>query len=265
MMLTGMDPLRHGQPMNIEPGTLGHVHREGGRRTAVDVFERLQEAILSGRIAPGTILSQVEVARELGVSRTPVREALRKLHEGGLISDEPNLRSRVLGFDPADIEALYMKRIMMEALGVVITTRRLSASLRGDIGAVARDLESDAAHNDFGLWKDLHRKLHGLLVSESGDPYVSEIAVLGKRSERYQSVHRGQHLPGWWLRGEQEHRDLLEAVFAGDSARAGELMARHLVRTALELLAALAPDYDAFRLRASLRFASAGVLAAGPG
>lgn len=244
--------------MKLEPGILDPITRGEGRRTAVNVFEVLENAILSGQIRPGTILSQVEVATELGVSRTPVREALRKLQESGLVTGEPNLRSRVLYFDPKDVEALYMKRIMMEALGVAITTRRLSRALRAQMEATAAELEGDAAHEDFELWKELHRKLHGLLVSEAGASYVSEIEILGKRSERYQSVNRGQHFPGWWLRGEQEHRDLLGAVYDGDAIRAGELMARHLVRTALELLAALAPEYDTSRLRASLQFAIAG-------
>src|SRR3712207_4003170 len=122
-----LDPLsRRSVLMPLTPGTLQPIARADGRRTAVDVYESLRQSILSGRLGPGTILSQVEVARALEVSRTPVREAMRMLQEAGLVSSEPNLRSQVLGFDPTDIEALYIKRIVLEAFGVSLTTKRMT-------------------------------------------------------------------------------------------------------------------------------------------
>lgn len=237
---------------------LPQLERREGRRTAVEAYDLLHDLILSGKIPPDTILSQVEVAKQLGVSRTPVREAMRKLEEGGLITGEPNFRSRVLGFDPADIEALYMKRIMMEAFGVAITARRISPELTETLQALITSLEGEEAHANFAIWQDLHRDFHRSIVSESGETYIGEIEFLSKRSERYQSAHKGQHLPGWWMRGEQEHRDLFDAICSGKAERAGELAARHLARTALELLAGLAPEYDTSRLRMCLQFAAAG-------
>ena len=85
--------------------------------------------------------------------------------------------------------------------------------------------------------------------------------MLESHSTRYQRANRGAHLPGWWHRGEAEHRGLFEAIAKGDAALAGELTARHLARTALELLAALSPAYDTSRLRDSLRFAVGGTAA----
>lgn len=256
--LTDVDAVMHCGTMKLEPGILEPLERGDGRRTAVEVYDVLRDLILSGRIKPGTILAQVEVAKRLNVSRTPVREAMRKLQESGLILGEPNFRSRVLGFDPRDIEALYMKRIMMESLGVAMTARRLTPELQMGIENLVCALEGEGAHEDFAVWQDLHRKLHQLIVSEAGETYTAEIEILGKRSERYQSAHKGQHLPGWWMRGEREHRDLLDAITARDVPKAGELSARHLARTALELLAALAPEYDTSRLRMSLQYAIAG-------
>jgi DNA-binding GntR family transcriptional regulator len=253
-----MYPVRHQPPVSLEPDILKPLERGDGRRTAVEVYDALQDSILSGRLKPGTILSQVEVARALHVSRTPVREAMRMLQEGGLVTGEPNFRSRVLGFDPKDIEALYMKRIIMESLGVALTTRRMSTALLEQMGDVVHALEGEAAHADFATWRNLHRELHRLIVSEAGNTYAADLEVLEKRSERYQSAYKGEHLPGWWQRGEQEHRALFDAIAAGDASRSGELAARHLARTALELLAALAPEYDTSRVRMSLRFAIAG-------
>lgn len=234
------------------------IDRGGGRRTAVNVYEYLQNSILSGQLKPGTILAQVDLARALNVSRTPVREALRKLQEGGLLVGEPNFRCRVVGFDPRDIEALYMKRIVLESLGVAITTRSMSGELLEELRSVVTELESERAHKDFEQWKTLHRRLHRTIVAEAGDALVNELEHMELRSERYQSAYKGAHIVGWWQRGEAEHRELFEAMASGNAAQAAELAARHLARTALELLAALAPEFDTTRLRNALAFAIAG-------
>lgn len=247
--------------VKLEPDILKPLERGDGRRTAVDVYESLQDSILSGRLKPGTVLSQVEVARSLNVSRTPVREAMRMLQEGGLVTGEPNFRSRVLGFDPRDIEALYMKRIMMESLAVTFTTRTMTSAVSERLGIVVHALEGHDAHETFSVWQELHREFHRLIVSHAGDAYMADLQALEKRSERYQSAYKGEHLPGWWQRGEQEHRALYDAIAAGNATLAGELSARHLARTALELLAALAPEYDTARVRMSLQFAIAGASA----
>jgi DNA-binding GntR family transcriptional regulator len=237
------------------------LDRGDGRRTAIEVYDTLQTLILSGRLKPGTIVSQVALARALKVSRTPVREAMRMLQEAGLLLGEPNYRSRVVGFDPEDVEALYLKRIPLEALGVAITTQRMSGEhleqLRSAVGA----LESDQAHKHFERWQACHREFHRLIVGQAGNAFAGDLEQLELRSERYQSAYKGAHLPGWWQRGEAEHRALFDAMKARNAARAGELAARHLARTALELLAALAPEYDTTRLRTSLRFAIDGAKA----
>lgn len=247
--------------MNTFEKILRPINRGDGRRTAVDVYEVLQSSILNGQLKPGTILPQLKVARALNVSRTPVREAMRMLQEGGLVEGEPNFRSRVVGFDPTDIEALYTKRLVLETVGVSMTTRRLTPALVKDLRDVVTALESKDAHENFGRWQTLHRRLHQLIVAKAGDSLVSELEQLERRSERYHSVYRGAHMVGWWQRGEAEHRELVDAIASGVAARAGELAARHLARTALELLAASAPEFDAARLRSALAFAIAGASA----
>jgi DNA-binding GntR family transcriptional regulator len=241
--------------MPLDANLFASIPKPKGRRVVFEIHETLRSLILSGRLPPGTILSQVEVARVLGVSRTPAREALRMLQEGGLVSAEPNFRCRVLGFDPDDIEALYMKRLVLEALGAGITAIRMTAEQRDELGGVVEALESEAAHSSFETWLVLHRKYHELIVRGAGEVFAADLKILELRSERYQSAYKGAHLPGWWLRGELEHREIFNALVAGDPIQASELAARHLARTALELLAALAPEHDTSRLRLSLRFA----------
>ena len=96
------------------------------RRTSIEVHAHLRELIISGVLPPGTELKQAELARVFAVSRTPLREAFRMLQEEGLIAGEPNQRSRVLGFDPEELELLYAGRVALECLGVRLTAGHLS-------------------------------------------------------------------------------------------------------------------------------------------
>ena len=253
-----MHPVRINPCMPLEPNLLTPLNRDSARHTALNVYNSLHASILDGRLKPGTVLSQVEIARQLSVSRTPVREAMRMLQEGGLLVGEPNHRSRVQGFDPQDIEALYIKRIVLETLGVFVTAKAMSRESIHELEQVVVALEDEGAHQSFDQWLKLHRQFHRLIVSGSGTTIAADLAILEMRSERYQTTYKGQHREGWWQRGEAEHREVFEAIKAGQSERAAELLARHLARTALELLAALTPEYDTASLRASLRFAMAG-------
>lgn len=237
------------------------IDRGAGRRTAMEVYDILQSYILSGQLKPGTIISQVAIAKALNVSRTPVREAMRMLQEGGLLEGEPNYRSRVVGFDPIDIEALYVKRIILESMGVALTASRINKDTLQQLEDIVHALEGPGAHGDFHEWQKLHRDLHRVMTVEAGSVIVNDLEQLELRSERYQSAYKGAHLPGWWQRGEDEHRELFSAISNHNSALAGELAARHLARTALELLAALAPEFDTVRLRTALRFAIEGAKA----
>src|SRR5882762_1619922 len=93
------------------------VPREPNDHAASAVHHHLRSLILNGTLTPGSTLNQVELAPRLGVSRTPLREAIRMLQEEGLVEAEPQKRARIVGFDPADLEAAYVQRILLESLG----------------------------------------------------------------------------------------------------------------------------------------------------
>jgi DNA-binding GntR family transcriptional regulator len=183
------------------------------------------------------------------------------LQEGGLLVGEPNYRSRVVGFDPVDIEALYIKRIPLEGLAVSMTVRAIGEDEVAALRALISELEGEQAHQDFHEWQRLHRVFHRDIASGAGAVLAADLEQLELRSERYQTAYKGAHLPGWWQRGEAEHRELFAAIKDRNSPLAGELAARHLARTALELLAAMAPEFDTSRLRATLRFTIEGLKA----
>ena len=104
------------------------------RRTSIDVHAHLRELIVSGVLPPDTELRQAELARVFAVSRTPLREAFRMFQEEGLIAGGLNQRSRVLGFDPDELELLYAGRVTLECLGVRLTAGTCPARSSGPRG-----------------------------------------------------------------------------------------------------------------------------------
>ncbi len=83
----------------------------------------------------------------------------------------------------------------MESLGVALTALSRPADLLGELQKTVEALEGDEAHRDFDIWKGLHRRLHWLMVGGAGNAYGAEVQRMAKRSEGYQSAHKGQHMP----------------------------------------------------------------------
>src|ERR1700680_5103985 len=96
-----------------------------GKIATTQVHGYLRQLILDGTVPPGTVLSQVQIAQEIGVSRTPLREALRMLQEEGLVLAEYNHRVRVAGIDIGEFEQFYASRIMLESLPLALTLLHL--------------------------------------------------------------------------------------------------------------------------------------------
>jgi DNA-binding GntR family transcriptional regulator len=216
-----------------------------------DVYLRLRELLLNGEIPPGTVLSQVKLARELGVSTTPLREAMRLLQAEGLLIAEHNRRSRVAPLDPKDIDAVYASRILTEALAISLAVPRMTAD---DVAALRRDLDAmreagDA--RDLAAWEPVHRMFHRRLLA--GDEAMERIIdPVVDRSERYRRSSLYRSPARTWEIGNDEHEAIVAAIEARDESAAATLLARHLARSALTVLAQIAPDEDPVAIRAAL-------------
>ena len=103
-------------PRVVQVPDIRKVDLPEARQAIPHVHAYLRECILDGTLKPGTKLSQVSLAAQLGISRTPLREVLRMLQEEGLVEIEPNQRTRVSGLDPAELDDVYASRILLETL-----------------------------------------------------------------------------------------------------------------------------------------------------
>lgn len=216
------------------------------------VHARVREAILLGELQAGTAISQVQLARQLDVSRTPLREALRLLEREGLVDSEPNHRVRVSEVSVPDLEHLYAIRIDVEALAIRFTVPRLTEEDFAELTELHEHMEQLAEAADYDQWELCNRAFHENLTKEGGKRLVAMIEQLSDHAERYRRLYQTK-MPGAFVAGLQEHRQILDASIARDPVLAADHLARHYAKVALNLISALTPEYDPVHLRTSLK------------
>jgi DNA-binding GntR family transcriptional regulator len=213
------------------------------------VYDRVRAAILNGELAPGAIMSQVSLAEELGISRTPLREALRMLQSEGLIEAEPNRRVRVAPMTPNDLEDLWIIRVTLETEALRLSMPRMTADDLARLEGSMAEMAHYAEIKDYRRWGVPHRRFHRLLTVHAGERLNALLDQLFDHSERYRRLHIGHGPSAWATAG---HREILDACKEGDRAGCGSLLASHLARTAFEVSELLDPAYDPARLREAL-------------
>ena len=247
LLLTDLEPTAEGERTTEDEAAPQPAARD---RTVV-IHRAMREAILRGELEAGGWLSQVQIAKRFGVSRGPVREALRLLEREGLIEAEVNHRARVAPFSIEDLEQLYASRIVTEGLSLTVSVPRYEEEdldrLRHLLGEMDR-----LAGKDVDEWEVVHREFHLALIAPAGHRIERMIAQFIDHSERYRRVYIAQG-PRSWSIGAAEHAEIVEACARREATLAGALLARHLSRTALTVFVTAAPDHDPAIVRAAVK------------
>jgi DNA-binding GntR family transcriptional regulator len=226
-------------------------------RDAVSIaLDALRTMIVTGDIPPGTELSQVKLAENIGVSTTPLREALSRLEAEGLVESRRNRRPRVPPFDPMELDAVYCHRVLLESLAVSLS---VPAMTEDDLKGLRADLDAmRAPTKDPAAWDAAHASFHLGLVARVAPPLREQISGFMARSARYRRMSVLGDDPAGRSAGDKEHEAILEACTARDAGEAALLLARHLTRSALTLMAHLAPDTDPQSVRSALQMVMDG-------
>lgn len=246
-------------------GELPRINRlelEDPRKATIAAHAYLRELIFSNVLPAGLIISQVELARTLGVSRTPLREALRMLQEEGLIEGEPNRRCRVAGFFAEDLDALCASRIMLEALAMRITLPQISRAETDDLTttldtmeAMARTVRLDG-RGPTEEWRREHRVFHRAMLRKAPGALLEQIDAQTERSERYfLTLVHGR--PFGSIAKAGEHRAMVTELRAGNFGGVIVANAHHRARTALAMLMEVALGFEPVAVRAALRLIGA--------
>ena len=191
------------------------------------VRDRLREDILAGRLEPGTELSEVALARDFGISRGPLREALGRLASEGLVTVTPRRGAVVTQLSRQEFIDAYQVREALETLAVRLAVPQISDAEVAHLWELCELMARAARENQVRLFFDTNNSFH-------------EALVRGSRNQKLHEVHRmlvGQMVPylprSLELRGnlEQsvaEHEAILAAIEARDADRAAELLAEHI-------------------------------------
>jgi DNA-binding GntR family transcriptional regulator len=219
------------------------VHLPEARQAIPHVHAYLRECILDGTLTPGTKLSQVTLAGQLGISRTPLREVLRMLQEEGLVEIEPNQRTRVAGLDPQELDDIYACRILLETVALSMTMGNFVPAGRKEAKRLLTAMRRAAKTGDFDAWFGAHADYHRLITAGAGEAMQRQLQAFADRTIRYIRIYQLSDPNSWQAAGDVEHAQILEALIAGDERGALTGMAHHLARTALRVLTDCAPEY----------------------
>ena len=193
-------------------------------KTALAV-EALRSAILKGDVAPDTSLTVVRIAQMLGMSPTPVREAIRTLQAEGLLRHEPHHTISVNRYSPKDIHDLYQMRAELESQATRIATTRLDDDTLSKLSALNTRMRALAVAGEVDALNRLNGEWH-LLIYGAADNRILLDVVQHLWKKFVWDINWIQ--PGRSLRSIEEHESVLEALYTRDADEASRRMLAHL-------------------------------------
>lgn len=216
------------------------------RRSTEFAHSLIRERIISGEIPAGSTVSQAALAASIGVSRTPLREAVRQLQSEGLLVGEPNQRLRVAEISPEDLDQLYAIRIGTESTALRAGVPLMEQGLTDRLGKCIAEMESLALAGEIASIDQPHREFHRLLIEPAGDRFALLADTLWDHTTRYRAVYLRLHGEPVevLLAAHRDHQAILDAVRARDGVAAALALAAHYERTAFAVFEAIAPEFE---------------------
>jgi DNA-binding GntR family transcriptional regulator len=187
-------------------------------------YQHIRREIIEGVLSPETVLDQEALAERLGLSTTPVREALRLLESEHLVTSRRHRNTVVTGLDPDMLEDTYAVRLALDPLAVSLAATNATEPDRALIGRLA-----EQRHDDASAVENLNqnRALHRAIYAASGNTTLTQILdTLWDRSDRYRMVTLGNEDTAQIAH--HEHYAIATAVLAGEGEKAATLMHDHV-------------------------------------
>ena len=210
-----------------------------GGRASDRAYETLRDEILQWRLAPGTVLGEVEQAARLGVSRTPLREALSRLSAEGLVEAQSGRGLVVSSVDIADVRGLFELREALETAAAAIAAERRDVAVFTELAAEFEGAVSLVRRHELEAYYGLVARFDEAIDASLGNPaYVS--ALRGVRTHLQRIRRLAQDDPARLERAASEHRLIAEAIRDGDPDLARHATAVHLHASLRRILEATA-------------------------
>jgi DNA-binding GntR family transcriptional regulator len=211
---------------------------------ADDIALELEEAIVSGQIEPGTVLRQEHLSAKFAVSRTPIREALRRLAALGLVSFEPNRGVRVRLLAREELREAFLVRAELESLATELAVPRMTqddldaldeaerrfGELTVELRRRSRDGTQDSAL--ISEWARANHAFHDVIYAAANAPYVERLAKSARRTFFGQAVWAaGLEIDELYAKNDMQHRAIREAIAAGSATGARALARDHVLHS----------------------------------
>ena len=194
------------------------------------VVNQVRDMIIEGRLLPGSRINEGQVGALLGVSRTPMREAIKTLASEGLVEMVPAKGAVVRKFSERDIrDILEALKALEQAAARLACVNAPDAEIKKIVQIHKKMMALYASRNRLAYFK-LNQSIHSAIVQASGNAVLSEIhETLQARIKRIRFV--GNETPDRWAGAVAEHEEMIEALIARDAARLAEVLGRHLDQT----------------------------------
>ncbi|MFB9835816.1 GntR family transcriptional regulator [Actinoallomurus acaciae] len=208
-------------------GRLGELEPVPRRSTVEIISDELRSAIMYGSLAPGSQLGEADLAARLGVSRGPLREAMQRLVQEGLLRSEPHRGLFVITLAEDDVEDVYLARLAIEraACRMIMARNRGEALVR--LTEALDALMEAAGQRDRIAMSDADQAFHQVLVASSGSPRLERMAhtLLVEARMCLNALQEKYPEPDDLV---EEHRKLVEAINDGDEERLLRLIEEHM-------------------------------------
>lgn len=191
------------------------------------VYEKLKERIESGYYSPAESLPEVELATELDVSRNTIKKALLMLETDGYVSIEQNKGAKVRSYSKQEVLEYLELRVELEGFIVRLATQHISKKAVAKLENIFEKMGERRAENDLMGYSALNQQFHALIYDACPNRMTTDILTrLKARMRKYNA--KTILVPGRDANSYEEHRQILEAIKAGDAADAEANVRRHV-------------------------------------
>lgn len=190
------------------------------------IFEQIRDAVTFGHLKPGERLSEKRLCEEFQLSRTPLREALRKLQAQGYITLEANVGATVRKISLEEVEDIYDILSLLEPYAAMLAATRRSKEDIRELKQIFNQMNSQSAKDDYRVWVRNNDDFHNCIHMMSRRSVLSEtIHYLRNRICRFRILITGrEYVENYSL----EHEKILDAIISGDGKEANKWMRKHL-------------------------------------
>jgi DNA-binding GntR family transcriptional regulator len=193
------------------------------------VANRLRELLVRGELEPGSKLNERELCEQLGVSRTPLREAIRLLVAEGLVVLDPGRGAFTPTWSKDDISNTFELLGALEGLAGELAAQRITTQELAELTALQHEMQAAYERRDLPAYYQLNAQAHDLLSNAAGNPVLRE--TWKQVNGRMHALRfRSNQDEAKWVKALDEHAQILAALKARDGAAARQLLEQHLRR-----------------------------------